>query len=149
GNFEQGWPAYEWRRKLPSWVERGFAQPEWSGEDIAGKRLLLHAEQGFGGTIQFSRYAALAAARGANVVLEVQPALEPLLRGLPDAEIVAAGGEIPPFDLHCPLLSVPRLLATTLEPIPGGVPYIAAPSDRIAAWAFNLPTEGVRGGLAR
>lgn len=148
GNFAQGWPAYEWRRQLPSWVERGFIQPEWAGENIAGKRLLLHAEQGFGDTIQFSRYATLAARRGADVVLEVQPSLEPLLKGLPGIEVIAAGRELPPFDLHCPLLSVPRLLATTPATIPGGIPYITAPPDRVAAWAPRLPTGGLRVGLA-
>jgi tetratricopeptide (TPR) repeat protein len=149
GDFAKGWPAYEWRRKLPSWVERGFTQPEWSGEDIAGKRLLLHAEQGFGDTIQFARYAALAAVRGADVVLEVQPSLEPLLGGLLGVEVVAAGRDrLPPFDLHCPLLSLPRLFATTPATIPGGVPYIVAPDDRIAAWAPRLPADGTRVGLA-
>jgi len=149
GDFALGWPAYEWRRKLPSWVERGFAQGEWRGEDIAGKRLLLHAEQGFGDTIQFARYAALAAARGADVVLEVQPQLAPLLDGLIGAQVVAAGcAQLPPFDLHCPLLSLPRMFATAAATIPGGVPYIAARTDRIAAWAPRLPQEGLRVGLA-
>jgi tetratricopeptide (TPR) repeat protein len=149
GDFANGWPAYEWRRKLPSWAERGFAQPEWSGEDIAGQRLLLHAEQGFGDTIQFARYAALAAARGIDVVLEVQPALAPLLGGLFGLDVVAAGRDpLPAFDRHCPLLSLPRLFATTPETIPGGAPYIVAPADRIAAWAPRLPGEGLRVGLA-
>ena len=149
GDFAKGWPAYEWRRKLPSWVERGFTQPEWSGEDIAGKRLLLHAEQGFGDTIQFARYAGLAAMRGADVVLEVQPSLAPLLGGLFGVEVVAAGRDrLPPFDLHCPLLSLPHVFATTTATIPGGVPYIVAPADRIAAWASRLPTDGLRVGLA-
>jgi hypothetical protein len=134
---------------LPSWVERGFTQPEWSGEDITGKRLLLHAEQGFGDTIQFVRYAALAALRGADVILEVQPPLAPLLGGLSGVEVIAAGRDpLPLFDLHCPLLSLPRLFATTEAMIPGGVPYIAAPADRIAAWAPRLPVEGFRVGLA-
>jgi tetratricopeptide (TPR) repeat protein len=149
GDFTQGWPAYEWRRKLPSWGERGFTQPEWSGEDIAGKRLLLHAEQGFGDTIQFARYAALAAERGAEVILEVQPSLGPLLSGLFGVEVIAAGrDQLPSFDLHCPLLSLPRLFATTPETIPGGVPYIVAPVDRIAAWEPRLPADGLRVGLA-
>jgi tetratricopeptide (TPR) repeat protein len=149
GDLARGWPAYEWRRKLPSWVERGFTQPEWSGEDIAGKRLLLHAEQGFGDTIQFARYAAQAAMRGADVVIEVQPSLKPLLGGLFGVEVVAAGlDQLPPFDLHCPLLSLPRLFAT-MPAIPGGgVPYIVAPADRIAAWAPRLPADGMRVGLA-
>jgi hypothetical protein len=145
----RGWPAYEWRRQLPSWVERGFAQAEWSGEDIAGKRLLLHAEQGFGDTLQFARYVALAAGRGAAVILEVQPPLAPLLGGLFGVEVVAAGRDrLPAFDLHCPLLSLPRLYATTVATIPGGIPYIAAPEDRIAAWAPRLPADGLRVGLA-
>jgi tetratricopeptide (TPR) repeat protein len=149
GDFAKGWPAYEWRRKLPSWVERGFAQPEWTGEDMAGRRLLLHAEQGFGDTIQFARYAELAAARGIEVVLEVQPALAPLLRALFGFQVIAAGRDpLPPFDRHCPLLSLPRLFATTLATIPSGTPYIVAPADRIAAWAPRLPGEGLRVGLA-
>ncbi|HUD88067.1 MAG TPA: tetratricopeptide repeat protein [Xanthobacteraceae bacterium] len=149
GDFAKGWPAYEWRRKLPSFVERGFAQPEWLGQDIAGKRLLLHAEQGFGDTIQFVRYAALAAQRGADVIVEVQPQLRPLLGSLFGVEVIAAGrDELPAFDLHCPLLSLPHLFATTPAAIPVGVPYIAAPADRIAAWASRLPADGLRVGLA-
>jgi len=149
GDFAAGWRAYEWRRKLPSWVERRFAQGEWSGEDIAGQRLLLHAEQGFGDTIQFARYAALAARRGIDVVLEVQPSLKPLLGDLFGLEVVAAGRDpLPPFDRHCPLLSLPRLFATTPTTIPSGAPYIAAPADRVAAWAPRLPGEGLRVGLA-
>lgn len=149
GDFARGWPAYEWRRKLPSWVERGFAQAEWSGEEIAGKRLLLHAEQGFGDTIQFARYAELAAKRGANVILEVQPQLAPLLNGLFGVEVVAAGQEaLPSFDLHSPLLSLPHLFATELTTIPGSTPYIVAPADRITSWAPRLPADGLRVGLA-
>jgi tetratricopeptide (TPR) repeat protein len=149
GDFARGWPAYEWRRKLPSWVERGFTQGEWSGQEIAGKRLLLHAEQGFGDTIQFARYAALAAMRGADVLLEVQPPLAPLLCGPCGARVVAAGrDQLPSFDLHCPLLSLPHLFATTPATIPGGIPYIVAPADRIAAWAPRLPADGMRVGLA-
>jgi len=149
GDFTRGWPAYEWRRKLPSWVERGFAAPEWSGQDIAGKRLLLHAEQGFGDTIQFVRYAALVAARGADVIVEVRPSLAPLLGGLFGVEVIAAGRDhLPPFDLHCPLLSLPHLFATTPATIPGGVPYIVAPAERTAAWTSRLPADGLRVGLA-
>jgi tetratricopeptide (TPR) repeat protein len=149
GDFSRGWPAYEWRRRLPGWIERGFVQAEWSGQDIAGKRLLLHAEQGFGDTIQFVRYAALAAGRGADVIVEVQPQLAPLLDGLFGVEVIAAGrDQLPPFDLHCPLLSLPHLFATTPATIPGGVPYITAPAKRIDTWASRLPPAGLRIGLA-
>jgi hypothetical protein len=120
----------------------------WSGEDIGGRRLLLHAEQGFGDTIQFARYAPLAAARGADITLAVQPPLVPLLTGLPGVAVIADRDPLPPFDRHCALLSLPRVFATTLDTIPGGVPYIAAPADRVAAWTPRLPRDGVRIGLA-
>ena len=148
GDFAQGWPAYEWRRKLPGWDGRVFAEPAWSGEDIAGQQLLLHAEQGFGDTIQFVRYAPLVAARGAQVTLAVQPPLVPLLAGLPGGAVIADRDPLPPFDRHCPLMSLPRIFATTIDTIPGGVPYVAAPTERISAWAPRLPRDGLRVGLA-
>jgi tetratricopeptide (TPR) repeat protein len=149
GAFAQGWPAYEWRRRTADWEPRQFAAPEWAGEDIAGKRLLLYAEQGFGDTIQFVRYARLAAARGAHVVLEVQPPLAALLAASGCAQtVVAAGAPLPPFDLQCPLLSLPKLFATTMANIPAPIPYISAPPDRTAAFAARLPSDAPRVGLA-
>jgi tetratricopeptide (TPR) repeat protein len=152
GNFAQGWPAYEWRRRLPGFDGRVFAGPAWSGEDIAGQRILLHAEQGFGDTIQFARYAPLAAALGvqvgAHVTLAVQPPLVSLLAGLLGVTVIANCDPLPPFDRHCSLLSLPRAFATTLDTIPGGVPYVAAPAERVTAWAPRLPREGLRIGLA-
>jgi tetratricopeptide (TPR) repeat protein len=142
GDFAQGWPAYEWRRRLAGWDGRLFAEPAWSGEDIAGRRLLLHAEQGFGDTLQFARYAPLVAARvahGAHVTLAVQPPLKTLLAGFAGLEVIALGRDpLPPFDLHCPLLSLPRIFATDLATIPGGVPYVDAPAERVAAWAPRI-----------
>jgi tetratricopeptide (TPR) repeat protein len=148
GDFARGWPAYEWRRKLPGFDGRVFAAPAWSGEDIAGQRLLIHAEQGFGDTIQFARYAPLAAARGADVTLAVQASLAPLLADLPGVAVIADRDPLPPFDRHCWLLSLPRAFATTLDTIPDGGPYVAAPADRVTAWAPRLPHNGLRIGLA-
>ena len=115
---------------------RNFRQPLWLGaDDIAGKTILLHAEQGFGDTIQFCRYVPLVAARGARVVLEVQRPLRRLMDGLSrgaDAHgIVARGEPLPAFDLHCPLLSLPLAFGTRLETIPSATPYLrAAAQDR-------------------
>src|SRR3546814_8475884 len=93
------------------------------GEDLAGRTVLLHAEQGFGNTLQFCRYAPLIAARGGRVVLECQPPLTRLLTSLAGtAEIVARGAALPAFDCHAPLLSLPRLFRTTLGNVPDGVP---------------------------
>jgi hypothetical protein len=141
GDYRRGFAEYEWRWRRPP-LNRGhggFAQPQWQGEDIAGRTLLLHAEQGLGDTIQFCRYAPLVAARGARVVLEVQPALKPLLAGLEGvSQLVARGGALPSFDLHCPLMSLPHACATTLDTVPARVPYLAAAPDRVASWRTRL-----------
>jgi tetratricopeptide (TPR) repeat protein len=138
GDFERGWQKQEWRWKSKQLmdVRRDFAQPLWLGSDaIAGKTVLLHAEQGFGDTIQFARYAPLLAERGARVVLEVQRPLCDLMESLPGAaQVVARGERLPAFDVHCPLLSLPLATGT----MPSATPYLRAPADAIAAWSGRL-----------
>jgi hypothetical protein len=108
-------------------------------EDIAGKTLLFHAEQGLGDTIQFCRYAPLAAARGAKAVLEVPRGLAPLLSSLDGVtQIVANGEPLPPIDFHCPLMSLPLAFKTTVSTIPAQVPYLKPASDLIAKWRATL-----------
>jgi tetratricopeptide (TPR) repeat protein len=148
GSFPEGWLGYEWRRKLPTWVGRSFEPHEWSGVDVSGKRLLLYAEQGFGDTIQFARYAPLVAARGARVVLEVQRPLKYLLKGVSGVEMVVAKDEmLPSADLQCSLLSLPLMFATTVETIPSNVPYIHPRADRVEAWKRRLPRDAAMIGL--
>jgi tetratricopeptide (TPR) repeat protein len=145
GDFRAGWQKYAWRwRKLG--LGARFAQPPWLGgqhaddpDDLHGRTILLHAEQGHGDTIQFVRYAALVAARGARVVLEVQPALKTLMQSLPGPAVVTSQDDaVPAFDLHCPLLSLPLAFGTELASIPGGVPYLKAAPDRLAIWQARL-----------
>lgn len=150
GRLELGWKQYEWRwqtKNMPS-QPRGFSQPHWTGDNEGERTLLLHAEQGFGDTIQFCRYVSLAAKK-ARIVLEVPHPLVPLLSGLSGvAQIVPTGAPLPPFDVHCPLLSLPRLFNTTLGNVPAQVPYLAANSDRIVAWKKRLSgVKGLRVGL--
>lgn len=154
GRFDEGWREYEWRWKQDGKKPhlRGFSQPLWGGEDIGDRVLLLHAEQGLGDTLQFVRFVPAIAA-GRRVVLEVQRPLlslvAPLLAGLPGLEcIVARGDPLPPFDLHCPLLSLPRVLGTTLETIPREAPYLRADPQRAAAWRQRVgQLDGLRVGL--
>jgi tetratricopeptide (TPR) repeat protein len=142
GDFAAGWQGYEWR-----WGgafgphRRKLAVPLWLGkETLDGKTILLHAEQGFGDTIQFVRYAPLLAERGARVILEVQPPLVPLLSGMPGiATVLPRKAPLPPFDFHCPLLSLPLGFGTALATIPASVPYIAPPKDKVAFWRARLP----------
>lgn len=154
GQFDEGWREYEWRWKQAKkkLLLRGFSQPLWNGEDIGDRVLLLHAEQGLGDTLQFVRFVPAIAA-GRRVVLEVQRPLQrlfaPILAGLPGIEsVIARGDPLPPFDLHCPLLSLPRALGTTLETIPREAPYLRADPQRVAAWRERVgQLEGLRVGL--
>jgi Flp pilus assembly protein TadD len=139
GAYREGWAAYESRWLDPrfSAEEPDFTAPRWHGEALAGRTLLLHAEQGLGDTLQFARYVPLARQRGGRVVLEAPPSLLPLLDGLADA-IIPCGGPRPPFDLHCPLLSLPLAFGTDLATVPATVPYLAVDGARLAAWRALL-----------
>jgi TPR repeat/Glycosyltransferase family 9 (heptosyltransferase)/Tetratricopeptide repeat len=141
GDMAAGWEEYEWRWKTPHTIKarRDFAQPQWRGEPAEGRTLLIHAEQGLGDTLQFCRYAPLAAAAGLRVILEVPRPLVRLVRGLRGVDRVVVRGEaLPAFDLHCPMLSMPLALGTTVETIPGAVPYLHADAAQAAAWQARL-----------
>jgi tetratricopeptide (TPR) repeat protein len=149
GRLREGFEQYEWRWKLGTLVPRGFPVPLWNGEDIAGRTILLHGEQGYGDTLQGLRYVPLLAARGARVVLEVpQPLLRLAARLGGVAELVASGQALPRFDLACPLLSLPRAFATTLATIPADVPYLSAEPEAVARWRGALEGGGLKVGIA-
>jgi Flp pilus assembly protein TadD len=141
GDMEAGWPEYEWRWRTPQLVKarRNFPQPQWRGEPAAGRTLLIHAEQGFGDTLQFCRYASLVAARGLRLILEAQKPLVRLLGSLAGPDLVVARGEaIPAFDLHCAMLSLPLAMGTTVASIPAAVPYLSADAAQVAQWRTRL-----------
>ena len=145
GRFERGWEKHEWRWQTDLFrrSKREFVQPLWVGSDeISGKTVLLHAEQGLGDTIQFCRYAPLLAQRGAHVILEVQKPVAQLMNSLPHVgKILSRGETLPHFDLHCPLLSLPLAFKTNLVSIPREMPYLSAPAAKIAAWRDRLGTR--------
>jgi tetratricopeptide (TPR) repeat protein len=140
GDYEKGWPGYEWRWRRAGAAPRDFAQGQWRGEDIGGKTILLHAEQGFGDVIQFVRYIPIVAAKGTKLILQVPDALRPLLSGIEGvAAVLRRGSLLPPFDLHCPLMSLPLAFGTTLATIPAAVPYLRVPDERMNIWRARLP----------
>lgn len=152
GDLAAGWKEYEWRWKLAD-APRARTLPAalWLGrEDLRGKTILLHAEQGLGDTLQFCRYAALVQARGAEAVLEVDARLKSLLASLAGvAQIVAFGDALPHCDYHCPLLSLPLAFGTTLENIPARIPYLYANPDLSERWGRKLgPKRLPRVGIA-
>lgn len=151
GQLEEGWKYYEWRWQNAPMVERGFPQPMWRGEPLEGARILLHAEQGYGDTMQFMRYAPMVAAAGGTVILEVQERAVRMAQELEGVtEVVQAGDPLPPFDWHVPLLSLPTAFGTTLETIPNRTPYLHVPEAARQKLADGLiwPSTGLRVGLA-
>jgi tetratricopeptide (TPR) repeat protein len=148
GDFAHGWAAYAWRLR-GALSPRTFSRPAWRGESLAGRRILLHAEQGLGDTIQFCRYVPLVAARGGLVTLEAPRPLLRLLSGLSGVtRLIAEGESIPAFDVHCSLMSLPLAFGTEEDTIPAQVPYLAAKPDRIAYWRDRLgPKTRPRVGL--
>jgi tetratricopeptide (TPR) repeat protein len=144
GRFAQGWREFEWRKRLPEALgARSFPRPLWTGaEDIRGQTLLVHAEQGFGDTLHFCRYAKLLEARGTAVIFSVRASLQKLLASLSPTIRVVVDGELPPtFDYHCPLLSLPLAFGTTLETIPAQTPYLFADKGLTAEWSALLPAK--------
>jgi Flp pilus assembly protein TadD len=141
GEFEQGWPLYEarWRVKNLGYHNRFAHQPLWLGvESLQGKTILLHTEQGFGDAIQFCRYAVLAATQGAKVILAVPSPMHALMTSLAGVDQVISRGDVPAFDLQCPLLSLPLAFGTSVESIPAPRSYLRAPGTRQAHWVSRL-----------
>ena len=141
GNFEQGWPAYEWRWKSdPLDKEIRFTEPPWLGQQsLSGKTLLLHAEQGYGDTLQFCRYTRLLAAMGARLVLEVPRGLVLLMATLEGVVAVSEqGAPHHPYDYHCPMLSLPLACKTRLDNIPATVPYLKTTAAKRQLWSQRL-----------
>jgi len=130
GDFAEGWSEYEARwatAAFRAYQEIPFGRPQWTGEPLAGKRILLHAEQGFGDAIQFVRFIPEVVARGGTVFLEVQAPIKALMEGLLEPGHVLARGEArPEFDVHCSLISLPFALKLGFEAIPHE-PYLRAP----------------------
>jgi tetratricopeptide (TPR) repeat protein len=151
GDFTEGFAEYEWRRKggLPNCPARSFAEPEWQGEDLAGRTILIHAEQGLGDTLQFCRFVPEVEARGGRVVLEVQrPLVSLVAASFPTATVIAERSVLPPFDCQLPMMSLPWRLGTTLATLPATTPYLAADPAKVALWRERLKAvPGLKVGL--
>jgi tetratricopeptide (TPR) repeat protein len=151
GELRAGLRWYEWRKQLDPGAAPASAAPVWLGdEDIAGKTLLVYADQALGDTIQFCRYARLAEQRGARVVLAVQAQLRELLASLsPTIRVIGGPGEPPAaVDYHSALMSLPLAFRTTLADIPAHIPYLRADPLRMARWREQLGAAGFRIGIA-
>ncbi len=142
GDYERGWSLFESRWRSPRYGKalRVLAAPRWTGrESLAGQTVLLTVDGGFGDTLNFCRYAPLLEEQGAQVILEVQRSLVPLLEAsFPSIKVLANGEALPAFDLHCPMMSLPGVFALPLDQIPARLPYVRTPEAPRQTWAAKL-----------
>ena len=141
GEFVEGWREYEWRYRIAgaSPVLPPTDRPQWDGTPLVDGMLLLIADQGYGDSIQFSRYIPWASARCPQMVIVADRLLHPVIRQVsPALEVVDRWDRCPPFVAYCPLSGLPRLHGTTLDTIPCEVPYLRADPARTEAWRARL-----------
>ena len=152
GEYEKAWNLHEsrWRRISTKHNHRQFDEPQWFGiEKIQCKTILIHAEQGLGDTLQFIRFVPLVAALGAIVIVEVQAPLLSVFQNMQGISVLLKKGDtLPPFDLHCPMMSLPLAFKTTLDTIPAS-PKLLIQDLKKRYWANKLGLkEKPRIGLA-
>ena len=136
GDFKESWFEYEWRPKAELPCEHPLRLP------VAGKTILLHAEQGLGDLIQFVRYAGPLAKMGARVLVECGDAVAPLIRTASGiADVVVQGSTLPEFDENAPLLSLPRLLHPDAATLPVEFPYLRPDGELVAEWRKRFKDE--------
>ncbi len=138
GDFARGWPEYEWRWKSKDFPKNPYPQPWWDGQPIPGT-LLLHAEQGLGDAIQFVRFAAPASQRARRTILVCPPPLVPLLRHCgPALEVLPQGAALPQIDAQASLMSLPGLLAMSLDDPAARPPYLRPAAELVDSWHREL-----------
>jgi tetratricopeptide (TPR) repeat protein len=145
GKMAEGWVEYEWRFRIKGRAPVVHEQPVWDGSPLAGKTILIRAEQGFGDTFNFLRYLPLLKARGARVIFECQPGLRRLLMQCPyiDVLVERTPSFVVPsdFDVHAMLMSLPRIMQTTLETLPPASPYLKPEACLLQRWQARLAND--------
>jgi tetratricopeptide (TPR) repeat protein len=145
GDLELGWSDFEFRWVQPGSMRRNFEQPLWDGSNLAGRTILVYAEQGLGDTLQFIRYSSLVKERGGRTVVECPSGVLRLLSPVAGIDhLVASGSRPPAFDVQEPLLSLPGVFQTSLTTIPATIPYLKAEPELVHKWARTLKESSVR-----
>ncbi|HYV34969.1 MAG TPA: tetratricopeptide repeat protein [Gemmataceae bacterium] len=150
GQWEKGWVEYEWRWRTKTFAAHALPQPRWDGSELAGRTILLQAEQGLGDTLHFIRYAPLVKERGGKVILQCEPSLVRLLTGVQGIDsLVTRGSPIPPFDVYAPLVSLAGIFHTTPTTIPATIPYLHGNAQLVSQWRGELSSvKGLKVGIA-
>ncbi|MHA7841228.1 MAG: tetratricopeptide repeat protein [Gammaproteobacteria bacterium] len=143
GQMEEGWREYDWRYKQME-MHRKITQPLWEGKPFRQQTLLITAEQGIGDAIHFIRYLPQVNALGGKVIVECQPSLKALWMAQPYIDtVITMGQPLPEFDIYCPLMRLARIFNTTLDTIPGEVPYIVTPEKLVSQWSKKMGDKDV------
>jgi regulator of sirC expression with transglutaminase-like and TPR domain len=151
GNLKEGWEEYKYRFRKKNVAEYfdtnylNIPQPFWDGSEIKNKTILLYSEQGFGDTIQFIRYVPMVLEKCDKIIVvcpELLVALMHQINGI--HQVVKQGEQLPDFDFHCPLLSLPSVFNTTLETVPATVPYITNDPQKVLKWRERLQSDSAR-----
>ncbi|MEQ1824560.1 MAG: tetratricopeptide repeat protein [Pirellula sp.] len=144
GDWLNAWPAYELRWKVSSQTAPSFDRPVWDGSRLDGKTVLLHSEQGLGDTIMFIRFAKMVKQQGATVIAKIPGALRKIFDKVSGVDRwLVDGDDLPDFDVHCPMMSLPGAFKTRIETIPNDVPYLAA--DHTLAQHWNHRMQAISG----
>lgn len=144
GDFERGWPEYEWRWKRSGYPEqRTFKEPMWDGSDLHGKTIYVYGEQGLGDTFEFLRYAkVLKEQYGARVIVSVQSPLVTIVSLCPYIDKVISLKQQPlVFDYQIALMSLPNILKTTIDTVPNEIPYLYADQKLVQKWKEYLAKD--------
>jgi tetratricopeptide (TPR) repeat protein len=150
GNYEDGWRGYEARGKIKGIVQKVIPGPMWDGSDLAGKRIVVHYDQGLGDTLQFVRFVPQIKSRRGHVILYCQDSLRRLLQGQCEVDqVIDSEQSLPQYDLRVPISSLPYLLKTTLATIPAQVPYLTPDPALVEHWRQRLQGDSrLKVGLA-
>jgi tetratricopeptide (TPR) repeat protein len=144
GDFVEGWPKYEWRWLTKEVKPHGLTAPLWDGQDLRGRSILLHCEQGLGDSIQAIRFARLVKEKHGAVLLSCPPSLTRLFQDVAGIDgIFPDGLGLPAYEVQAPLMSLPGLFQTDLATIPNDVPYLQSDPARVEAWNRRLADSGL------
>lgn len=148
GDYDRGWREYEWRLKCDPHPGYRINQTLWNGDDLDGRTILLHVEQGFGDTLQFIRFASLVKRRGGHVLVVCQTPLLQLVARCDGVDLAFDGSCYKPkCHVQAPLLSLPAIFGTTLDTLPAQVPYLAVDTILAEHWRAEISRSiGLDGG---
>jgi len=151
GDYNQGWKEYEWRWKVSDVNQYKLDVPQWQGEDLSGKTILIYSEQGFGDTFQFLRYIKLLKKQNAKVIFHTRAELHTISAwcdAIDIIQVVDSSNHVCTADYMCALMSLPLYFHTEATSIPVGIPYISSKDNISRESMIDLSPDSCNVGIA-